>query len=60
MEKMTIEINAGVAQTFLNACALKNLDPDAQIERMMRVWLTQERRKPPKNKQLCKVLRLRP
>ena len=63
LERITFELKKSVADTFLDLCALKGIDPDRLIERLMSEWLYNERKrmaekKPPK--QVARVLKLVP
>ena len=61
VERITFELRSDVLSSFLDACAIKSVDPDRQLEIMMRQWLKAElekgKKKKFKTKELGKVLR---
>jgi len=64
LERITFELKKSVSDTFLDACALRGVDPDRVIERLMGEWLAKERKRMAEKentpKQLARVLRLVP
>ena len=56
LERMVFELERSVVGPFLDACALKNIDPDRTVERLMRRWLEEEARKAEKKKKVPRDL----
>ena len=50
VERITFELRSDVLNSFLDACAIKSVDPDRQLEIMMRQWLKAELEKGKKKK----------
>ncbi len=63
LERMVFELDSDVVVRFLDACAIKNIDPDRAVERLMRKWLEEEARKLARKekapRELARVLRFK-
>ena len=63
LERITFELRKNVSETFLDVCALKGLDPDRLVEKLMAEWLCEEKKRmaeKKKSRRLAKVLRFTP
>ena len=63
LERMVFELKRSVVVRFLDACALKNIDPDRAVERLMKEWLEDEAKKLARKekapRELARVLRFK-
>ncbi len=64
LERITFELKQTISQPFLDVCALKGIDPDRMVERLMSDWLSEERKRMAEKekapKEMARVLRLVP
>ena len=44
-QKLTFELNPKLSDKFLKMCALRNISPDHTIQRLMREWIAQNKKK---------------